>query len=57
LSTIATEHDKNDLLAQEAGHVCNEEDLLRISDPQTWLQEKFGIPLVSDNDVANEVEG
>jgi hypothetical protein len=43
-STIATEHDQNGLLAQESGHVCNEEDLLRIQNPEAWRQEKFGIP-------------
>lgn len=41
-ATIATEHDQDDLLAQEAGHVCKEEDLLRIQQPEVWLQEKFG---------------
>ena len=47
LLTVATEHDQDDLLAQEAGHVCKEEDLQRIDNPDEWLQEKFGIPPAS----------
>jgi hypothetical protein len=42
-ATIARERDQNDLLAQEAGHVCREEDLLRIQHPEVWLESKFGI--------------
>jgi hypothetical protein len=46
-ATIATEHDQDDLLAQEAEHVCREEDLLRIQYPEVWLEEKFGVPAAS----------
>jgi hypothetical protein len=43
-ATIATEHDQDVLLAQEAVHVCKEENLLRIQQPEVWLETKFGIP-------------
>ena len=41
-ATIATEHDQDDLLAQEAGHVCEEKNLQRLRDPKAWL-ERLGI--------------
>lgn len=42
-ATVATERDLDDLLAQEAGHVCKEEDLLRIDHPDSWHETKFGV--------------
>ena len=42
-ATIATEDDQDVLLAQEARHSCKEEDLLRIQQPEVWLETKFGI--------------
>jgi len=42
-ATVATEHDQDDLLAQEAEHICREEDLQRIEQPGKWLETNFGI--------------
>ena len=44
-ATIATEHDQDDLPAQEAEHVCKEADLLRIQHPKEWLEDHFGIQI------------
>jgi hypothetical protein len=48
-ATIATEQDQNDLLAQEAGHVCRDEDLLRMQRPKKWLETNFGIQGTPDH--------
>ena len=40
-STVASEHDQDDLLSQEAEHICDEDTVERLEHPDVWLESRM----------------